>query len=225
LADFEYIQACVFDAYGTLFDVAAAARACQDDLGADWLAFSTLWRDKQLQYTWLRSLTGDYISFWQITQDSLDFALEAFALSDADLRQRLLEIYFQIDAYPEVPHVLRALSAHRLKTAILSNGSPDMLAAAVGNAGIELDAVLSVDALGVFKPDPRVYALAVEKLEIAAPNICFLSSNAWDAWSAAQFGFQVVWINRFNQPPERLPSGPKEILNDLHGLPRVLGID
>ncbi len=225
MADITDIGACVFDAYGTLFDVSSAAAACKDDLGEDWTALSNVWRDKQLQYTWLRSLMGDYVPFWQITQDALDFAMGVIGRDDAALRQRLLDVYFELHAYPEVPGVLDALKAAGIRTATLSNGSPDMLDAAVSSAGLALDAVISVDSLKIFKPDFRVYQLGVDTLDVAKERICFMSSNAWDAWGAANFGFQVVWVNRFGQPPENLPGAPRAVVSDLSALPGLLGLN
>lgn len=224
MPDIENIDACVFDAYGTLFDVNSAAAQCRDTLGDKWVPLSQIWRDKQLQYTWLRSLMNDYAPFWQLTQDALDFAMEALALDDPALRQKLLDIYFELDAYPEVLGVLQTLKDAGIKTATLSNGSPDMLHAAVGNAGIALDAVISVDPLKIYKPDFRVYQLGCDELGVDKSRICFMSSNGWDAWGAANFGFQVVWVNRFGQPLERLPVGPKRIVTDLNALPPLLGL-
>ena len=158
------IDACVFDAYGTLFDVTAAAKNCQDDLGDQWAQLAQIWREKQLQYSWLRSLMNEYVSFWQVTQDALDYALATLKIGDADLRKRLLNIYLQLCAYPEVAGMLKTLKGAGLKTAILSNGSPEMLASAVANAGLDgvLDNVFSVEKLGIFKPDSRVYQMAVD---------------------------------------------------------------
>ncbi len=222
----EGIDACVFDAYGTLFDVAAAAEHCQQEIGDKWAEFAKVWREKQLQYTWLRSLMDRYVPFWQVTQDGLDYAMSVFGLSDAGLRQRLLDIYMKLDAYPEVPAMLEKLKAAGLKTATLSNGSPEMLKAAVDNAGINgtLDGILSVDALKIYKPHGSVYQLACDDLGVAKERICFMSSNAWDAWAAAEFGYQVVWVNRLGQPPERLPSGPKAVIKNLAELPPLLGL-
>ena len=176
------IEACVFDAYGTLFDYASAAARCRDVLGDRLDALNALWREKQLQYTWLRALQGRHADFWQVTGDALDFALETLGLGEAQLRARLMDLYLTLDAFPEVPDVLHRLKAAGMKTAILSNGSPDMLEAAVGNAGIGdlLDAVLSVEAVGVYKPHPKVYHLAVDRFGIPASAISFQSSNAWD---------------------------------------------
>ncbi len=226
VAKIDNIDACVFDAYGTLFDVAAAAAHCQDELGDKWTALSQVWRDKQLQYTWLRSLMDEYVPFWQITGEALDYALKVIEVDDAALRARLLDIYFKLDAYPEVADMLTTLKAGGLKTGTLSNGSPDMLDAAVNNAGIadRMDAVMSVDKLKVYKPDSRVYQMAVDDMGVARERICFMSSNAWDAWGAANFGFQVVWVNRFGQPPEPLPGQPREVIPDLTKLPPLLGL-
>ncbi len=220
----ENIEACVFDAYGTLFDVAAAASHCQDELGAQWAPLAQLWREKQLQYTWLRSLMDEYVPFWQITQDGLDYAMSTLNIHDDALRQRLLDVYFKLDAYPEVAGVMQALKAGGQKVATLSNGSTDMLESAVTNAKLDLDAVISVDRVGIFKPDGRIYQLAVDDLGVPKERICFMSSNAWDAWAAANFGFQVVWVNRFGQQPERLPGAPREIIKDLIALPPLLGL-
>lgn len=221
------IEACVFDAYGTLFDVAAAAAHCRDDLGDQADALSALWRTKQLEYTWLRSLMGEYVDFWQITSDGLDYALETLGLDgDAALREKLQGLYLKLDAYPEVPDVLRALNAGGKKCAILSNGSPEMLASAVENAGISelLVESYSVHGLGIYKPDPGVYQMAVDGLGVPAHRISFMSSNAWDAAGAANFGFRVVWVNRFGQKKERLPGTPEHEITSLAQLPGILGL-
>jgi 2-haloacid dehalogenase len=219
------IDACVFDAYGTLLDVNSAAARCRDALGDQADPLSATWRRKQLEYTWLRSLMGVHADFARVTADALDFALEKHGLADADLQRRLLDVYRELSAYPEVPQVLSALRQAGFKTAILSNGTPDMLAAAVRAAGIGalFDDIISVEAVGIYKPHPSVYRLAVERLGAAAGRICFLSSNGWDAAGAAQFGFRVVWINRTREPRERLPRGPEAELNDLSGLPALIG--
>jgi len=215
------IRACVFDAYGTLFDVASVAARLRDELGDGWQALSDLWRAKQLQYTWLRGLAGHHADFWQVTGDALDYAMSSLGVGDAAMRARLMDSYLHILAYPEVPAMLATLRARRLKLAILSNGSPAMLAAAVANAGLAsfFDAVISVEEAGVFKPHPDVYGLAPRRLDIARENICFLSSNGWDAWSAKAFGFKVLWCNRFGQAPERIPAAPDGELRDLSELP------
>jgi 2-haloacid dehalogenase len=220
------IEACVFDAYGTLFDVAAAAARCRDDLHGKADALAEVWRTKQLQYSWLRSLMRRYVDFTQVTGDALDYALAAVGIDDPPLRDRLLALYMKLDAYPEVPEMLRRLRAGGLKTGILTNGSPRMIDAAVASAGIGdlLDAVLTVDVLGIYKPDPSVYRLAPDHFGLPAERIAFMSSNAWDAAGAADFGMTVVWVNRFGQPPERLPGTPVAELTSLQGLPALLGL-
>jgi 2-haloacid dehalogenase len=220
------IDACVFDAYGTLFDVTAAAKSCQGDLGDQWAPLAQIWREKQLQYSWLRSLMDEYVPFWQVTQDALDYALATLKIGDADLRKRLLDIYLQLGAYPEVAGMLKTLKGAGLKTAILSNGSPEMLASAVSNAGLDdvLDNVFSVEKLGIFKPNSRVYQMAVDDLGIPKERICFMSSNAWDACGGANFGFRVVWVNRFGQAEEGLPGQQEYEITNLSELPPLFGL-
>jgi 2-haloacid dehalogenase len=219
------VQGCVFDAYGTLFDFAAAARNCRDVLGNDIDRLTTLWRDKQLQYTWLRAAQGRHADFWQVTGDALDFALETLGLTKPELRDRLMSLYLTLDPFPEVSGVLDQLKAAGMRTAILSNGSPPMLDAAVEAAKLEtlLDAVLSVEEVGVYKPHPRVYQLAVDRLGIPASAISFQSSNAWDAYAASAFGMQVVWCNRYGQRRERLPGSPDREIKSLAELPALVG--
>jgi 2-haloacid dehalogenase len=218
------IDACVFDAYGTLFDFNRAANAARDELGDDWQRLSDLWRLKQLQYTWLRGLAQHHAGFWQVTGDALDFALATLKIERPGLRDRLMNLYLQLDAYPEVPATLRELKDRGMKLAILSNGTPPMLAAVVSNSGLDevFDAVLSVEEVGVFKPHPSVYALAAQRLGIAPARICFLSSNGWDAFSAKAFGFQVIWCNRFGQAAERIPATPDGEIADLSALPGMV---
>jgi 2-haloacid dehalogenase len=219
------IRACVFDAYGTLFDYASAAAGCREALGERLGPLTALWRDKQLQYTWLRALQGRHADFWQVTGEALDFALETLGLDDAQLRARLMDLYLSLDVFPEVPAMLQRLKAAGLKTAILSNGSPEMLGTAVKNAGIGelLDAVLSVELVGVYKPHPKVYQLPVDRLGIPAGAISFQSSNAWDAYAASAFGMRVVWCNRYGQRPERLPGKPDREIASLEELPALVG--
>jgi 2-haloacid dehalogenase len=217
------IKACVFDAYGTLFDFASAANRCPD-VPADRIgALTALWRDKQLQYTWLRSLQGRHADFWQVTGDALDFALDTLKL-DPRLREPLMRLYLTLDAFPEVPSVLERLKRAGLRTAILSNGSPRMLDAAVNNAGLAelIDTVLSVEEVGVFKTSPKVYQLAVDRLGLQPAEISFQSSNAWDAYAASAFGMRVVWCNRYGQRPERLPGRPDAEIATLAELPDLV---
>ena len=219
------IRACVFDAYGTLFDFASAASGCADMLGDKSAALTALWRDKQLQYSWLRAIEGHHADFWAVTGDALDFALEALRLREAGLRERLMELYLTLDAFPEVVPVLRRLKRAGLATAILSNGSPAMLGRVVANAGLGdlIDPVLSVEEVGVYKPHPKVYQLAVDRLALAPDAILFLSSNAWDAYAASAFGLRVVWCNRYGQGKEHLPGMPDREIRALGELPGLVG--
>ena len=218
------IRACVFDAYGTLFDYASAAAHCRDVLGDKFDRLVTLWRDKQLQYTWLRATQNRHVDFWRVTGDALDYTMETLAIGDRALRERLMNLYLTLDAFPEVPHTLGRLKEMGLKTAILSNGSPAMLEAVVGNARIAdlLDAVLSVEEAGVYKPHPKVYQLAVDRLGVERKEILFLSSNAWDAYAASAFGMRVAWCNRYGQRAERLPGKPDYEVNSLAEIPVML---
>jgi 2-haloacid dehalogenase len=218
------VEACVFDAYGTLFDVNSAARAEQRTLGEKWQPLAELWRTKQLQYTWLRSLAGHHADFWQVTGDALDFALCTLRMEDPALRERLMKLYMVLGAYPEVPETLKRLKAAGLRLAILSNGSPAMLAAAAANAGIAdlLDATLSVEEVRVYKPHPFVYGLACERLNLMVSRICFVSSNGWDAYCAKASGFRVLWCNRTGQAPERIPETPDAEITTLAEFPHFL---
>lgn len=226
------IKVCVFDAYGTLFDVAAAARQAADApefsvLRDRWAQVARDWRQKQLSYSWLRAVTGAHTDFWQVTQDGLDWALEASGLAgDAALRQRLLELYWELQAYPEVPEMLKALKSGGKLTAILSNGSPKMLEGAVRSAGIGdvLDDVLSVETVGVFKPARQVYDLVGQRFDCAPEDVLFVSSNGWDAAAASGYGFRTVWVNRAGEPMDRLPWTPHRVLGDLHGIPAEAGV-
>jgi len=219
------IRACVFDAYGTLFDFASAAASCPDVPGDKRAKLTALWRDKQLQYTWLRALQGRHADFWQVTGDALDFALASLDLGDAGLRERLLNLYQRLALFPDALDALRRVKAAGLATAILSNGSPSMLRPVVEHAGIAalLDEVLSVEEVGVYKPHPKVYQLAVDRLGVMPGAILFLSSNAWDAYAASAFGMRVVWCNRYRQPREHLPGEPDREIGTLADLPALLG--
>jgi 2-haloacid dehalogenase len=220
------IRACVFDAYGTLFDFASAASRCADALGDQAERLTPLWRDKQLQYTWLRAAQNRHADFWQVTGDALEFAMETLGVVDvqAALRRRLMDCYLTLDVFSEVPETLRRLKAGGFATAILSNGTPDMLAAAIEHAGmgVSLDHVLSVEEVGVFKPARAVYQLAVERLGVPASAISFQSSNAWDIHAASAFGMRTVWCNRSGQRRERLPGAPDREIATLAELPNLL---
>ena len=218
------IRACVFDAYGTIFDFASAAARCTEIPEDKRAALTALWRDKQLQYTWLRALQGRYADFWQVTGDALDFSLESLGLATPALRARLMDLYLTLAAFPEVPDVLKQLRQAGFVTAILSNGSPVMLEAAVRGAGLQdlLDAVLSADAVGVFKTHPSVYEYGLRQLGLRAEQVSFQSSNGWDAFAASDFGMRVVWCNRYGQRRERLPGAPDHEVRSLAELPGLL---
>lgn len=223
------ITTCIFDAYGTLFDVAAAARQAASEPGNEaladtWPKLSEFWRLKQLQYSWLRAVMNEHADFWQVTQDGLDWSLEACGLDgDAALRDRLLALYLELQAYPEVPKMLADLKAAGLNTAILSNGSPDMLKGAVDSAGIGdvLDDVLSVESVGIFKPARQVYDLVGERFVCNDDEVLFVSSNGWDAGAASGYGFTTAWVNRGGDPVDRLPGKPHHILSDLTTIPDI----
>ena len=221
---FSGIRACVFDAYGTLFDVHAPVASLAARIGGDADALSRLWRQKQLEYTWLRSLMRAHADFWQVTRDALDYALAAHAVDDPGLRDKLMNLYLRLDAYPDAVDALQQLKSAGYTTAILSNGSPAMLDAAVASAGLagHLDHVISIEEAGIFKPDPRVYELAVRHCGVAANAICFVSANTWDAQAAAHFGFQVARVDRFGLKDERLPGAPKALVKSVTDLPSAL---
>lgn len=224
------IDTCIFDAYGTLFDVTAAARQAAGEDGFEtladtWQTVARDWRDKQLQYTWLRAVTGEHTDFWQVTGDGLDWALDASGLSDPRLRDRLMQLYWELQAYPEVPDMLGALKDAGKATGILSNGSPEMLQGAVTSAGVGrlLDHILSVESVGVFKPSSKVYDMVGMAFGCEAGNVLFVSSNGWDAAAAKGYGFRTVWVNRTGVPMDRLPHKPDHVLTDLSGIPGLAG--
>ncbi len=218
------IKACVFDAYGTLFDHHSAIGKHRKQLGDAADQISLLWRTKQLEYTWLRSLMKHHADFWQVTQDALDFAFDMHQITNLDLKNDLMNAYLSLECYPEVPDVLFLLKTRGFKLAILSNGTHEMLDSAVKKSGISdlIDITLSVEQIGTFKPDPSVYQLAVDQLNLHSHEIIFQSSNAWDASGASAFGFNVAWINRFGQSKERLPGKPNFELKTLMELPDLI---
>jgi len=220
------IEACVFDAYGTLFDFGSAANACGDELGGDAARLASLWRDKQLHYTWLRAAQGRHADFWSVTGDALDFTLAALRLDRPGLRARLMDLYLTLAPFPEVRAVLERLHAAGMPTAVLSNGTPAMLESVIAAAGFEklIDQTISVEEVGVFKPHPRVYQRAAERLRVGAGRIAFQSGNGWDIHAASAFGMRTVWCNRYGQPAERLPGSADCELTSLAGLPSLLGL-
>jgi 2-haloacid dehalogenase len=217
---FSRSRAVVFDAYGTLFDVAAPTRTL---LGERADEVGQLWRRKQLEYSWLRSLMGRHADFAQVTADALDYALKAHGIADGGLATKLRAAYLTLPAYGDAAAALNALRRTGRRTAILSNGSPAMLDPMVESSGLSplLDMVLSIEDVGVFKPHPRVYALACDRLALSAEQIAFVSANGWDAAGAAAFGFTVAWLNRRNEPEELLPAKPAATIASLAELPAL----
>jgi 2-haloacid dehalogenase len=219
---------CVFDAYGTLFDVAGAARLAAAEPGREvlaevWPKLADHWRRKQLEYNWIRSLAGAHADFWTVTGEALDHAMAAQGLDDPGLHARLMDLYRALPAYPEVMPMLEAVRAAGCGTAILSNGSPAMLASAVAAAGLDtlLDAVLSVEAVGIFKPHRRVYDLVGQHFGEAPTAVLFVSSNGWDAAAAQGYGFTALWVNRDKQPVDRLPWRPRHVARTLDAVPGI----
>jgi 2-haloacid dehalogenase len=218
--DLAMLNTFVFDAYGTLFDVHAAIARHRQAAGVDAENFSQIWRTKQLEYTWTLTLAGHYVDFWTLTERALDYALARVPSVDRSLRASLLEAYLGLDVFPDVRATLTDLKARGCRIAILSNGSPAMLASAVEAAGIGslLDAVLSVDAVQVYKPRQEVYAFAAAHLGVSPHDVAFASSNRWDIMGAAAFGFRTFWINRAQMPDEYQAFPPAHRLQGLAGL-------
>jgi 2-haloacid dehalogenase len=210
----------VFDAYGTLFDIHAAIARFRGQAGSDADRMSEIWRTKQLEYTWTLTLAGHYTDFWTLTERALDFALARVPQVDKALKPKLLDAYFKLDAFPDARAGLRALKQNGNKTGILSNGSPNMLKGAVDAAGIadDLDAVLSVDSLKMFKPRPEVYGLVTSHFRCAPNEVTFVSSNRWDVMAGVSVGFRGLWVNRSKMPDEYLDFPPQQTLADLSGL-------
>jgi 2-haloacid dehalogenase len=217
-------RAVVFDAYGTLFDFGSATSRLRDELGEAREPLTALWRDKQLQYTWLRAAQGRHADFHQVTGDALDVCLATLGLERPGLRDRLMALYHELAPFPEAGETLRRLRDDGLPLAILSNGTPDMLAAAVDAAefGAMFAAVISAEEVGVYKPAPAVYQRAVERLGVAAGDIAFVSGNAWDIHAASAFGFRTLWCNRSGGPDDRLPGTPDRTMRSLRELPDLV---
>lgn len=207
----------VFDAYGTLFDVHSAAGAYADEIGDKWERMSQIWRTKHLEYTWIYAQTGRHTSFWTLTENSLDTAIESVGGIPNGLRDKLLAAYRTLDAYPEVPAMLDHLRSGGAKCAILTNGDPEMIAEAAQSAGIaeKLDRIITVHEVGVFKPDMRVYKLVTDAFDCAPGDVSFQSSNRWDAVGANVFGFKTLWVNRTGQPVEYRETMPDRISSSL----------
>jgi 2-haloacid dehalogenase len=218
------VSVYVFDAYGTLFDVNAAIARHRAQAGPDADRFSEIWRTKQLEYSWTMTLAGSYLDFWTLTERALDFTFARVPSVDRALRGKLLEAYLSLDAFPDARGALIQLKDRGLRLAILSNGSPRMLAAAVNASGLGelLDSVLSVDAVRLYKPRPEVYALVTDAFGVAPQDVAFISSNRWDVMGATAFGFHPIWVNRARMPEEYPDRPPDRIVHDLASLPTLV---
>ncbi|MDC1475929.1 haloacid dehalogenase type II [Pelagibacteraceae bacterium] len=219
----ENIKACVFDAYGTLFDVNSAASKCKEKLGSKWEGFANAWRTTQLEYTWLRSLMKKHKNFWEITEDSLDHTMETFKIKK-EMKNELLDLYKKLSPYSEVKECLEELKAKKIKIAILSNGTPDLLKGLVENNNIQnyFDDIFSIESVGIYKPDARVYEMPINKYDCKPENICFMSSNTWDVSGGGVFGYTAVWVNRLNKVFDKLGYKPKYVINNLEDLLKII---
>ena len=217
------IKAIVFDAYGTLFDVNSAAEKCKDKLGDKWEGFANFWRTTQLEYTWLRSLMKRHKDFWKITEDSLDKSMKVFNI-DNNMKNELLNLYRVLSPYPEVKEVLNSLKKKNYKLAILSNGTPSLLRELVKSNSLEdlFDDLFSVESVGVYKPDSRIYDLPVKKYKVKAKEIAFLSANTFDVSGSGNYGYNSVWVNRNNGTFDNLDYLPKNEVKNLNGLLNIV---
>ncbi|MEI6203005.1 MAG: haloacid dehalogenase type II [Enhydrobacter sp.] len=219
-------EICVFDAYGTLYDFNSAVARHRDAIGPKAEALSEMWRAKQVQYTWLRNSMSTYSPFWQVTGEALDHCLAACGITDKAVREKLMNAYLALDPFPEVPAMLERLKKAGKRLAILSNGNPGMLDPMVKASGLAgyFEAVISVDDAKIFKVDPKTYELVKKRTGVTSDKVCFLSSNCWDAHGAAQFGFNVLWVNRGGLPEDNLPGKIVAQIKDLSLLPAHLGV-
>jgi 2-haloacid dehalogenase len=213
------IKAIIFDAYGTLFDVNSAAEKCKDKIGDKWEAFANYWRTTQLEYTWLRSLMKRHKDFWQITEDSLDKSMNVFKI-DNSMRNELLDLYKILSPFEEVPEVLKSLKEKNLKLAILSNGTPSLLNELVHSNNLNnlFDDIFSIEEVGVFKPDSKVYDMPVKKYKIEKNEIAFLSANTWDVSGGGNYGYNSIWVNRNNNIFDKLDYSPQNEIKNLNDL-------
>ena len=213
------IKAIIFDAYGTLFDVNSAAEKCKDKIGDKWEPFANFWRTTQLEYTWLRSLMGRHKNFWQITEDSLDKSMKAFKI-EFSMRDELLDLYKVLSPFKEVQETLKTLKEKKLKLAILSNGTPSLLNELVKSNNLEnlFDDIFSIEEVGIYKPNSKVYDMPVKKYKIRKDEIAFLSANTWDVSGGGNYGYQAVWVNRNNNIFDNLDFKPKLEIKNLSGL-------
>jgi len=220
------IKAIIFDAYGTLFDVNSAAEKCKDKIGDKWEAFANYWRTTQLEYTWLRSLMKRHKDFWQVTEDSLDKSMKVFNI-DNSMRNELLDLYKILSPYTEVPEVLKSLKEKKYKLSILSNGTPSLLNGLVRSNNLEnlFDNIFSIEEVGIYKPDSRVYDMPIKKYKIQNNEVAFLSANTWDVSGGGNYGFNSIWVNRNNNifdnldfKPEHQIKSLKELINLIYRL-------
>ena len=213
------IKAIIFDAYGTLFDVNSAAERCKDKIGDKWEPFANFWRTTQLEYTWIRSLMGRHKDFWGITEDSLDKSMKAFNI-DSAMKNELLNLYKILSPYKEVPETLKALKEKKIKLAILSNGTPSLLNELIKSNNLNnlFDDIFSIEEVGVYKPDSKVYDIPVKKYKIKKDEIAFLSANTWDVSGGGNYGYQAIWVNRNNNIFDNLDFKPKLEIKNLYGL-------
>ena len=216
-------KAVVFDAYGTLFDVNSAAEKCKDKIGSKWELFANYWRITQLEYTWLRSLMKRHKDFWQVTEDSLDKSLLAFKI-DASMRSELLNLYKILNTFPEVKEVLKNLKEKKYKISILSNGTPDLLDGLVKSNNLEkmFDDIFSIEKVGIYKPDEKVYKIPINKYKVSKHEITFLSANTWDVSGAGNFGFNSIWVNRNKNIFDKLDYNPHNEVNNLKEILKLL---
>ena len=212
-------KAIVFDAYGTLFDVNSAAEKCKDKIGDQWETFANYWRTTQLEYTWLRSLMKKHKDFWQITEDSLDKSMLTFKI-DKSMRNVLLNLYKELSTFPEVKSVLEELKKKSIKLAILSNGTPSLLSNLVKNSNLEnlFDDVFSIEEVKIYKPDPKVYDIPINKYKVKKEEITFLSANTWDVSGGGNYGYNAIWVNRSNNVFDKLDYTPKYEVKNLKEL-------
>ena len=217
------IKAIIFDAYGTLFDVNSSAEKCKEKIGDKWLDFANYWRTTQLEYTWLRSLMKRHKDFWQITQDSLDKSMKLHNI-DILMREELLNLYKNLSPFPEVKETLNKLKEENYKLAILSNGTPGLLNQLVKSNDLEnmFDDIFSIEGVGIYKPDSKVYEMPIKKYDCKPENICFMSSNTWDVSGGGLFGYNAVWVNRFNKIFDKLDYKPKFVINNLKELLNII---
>ena len=213
------IKAIIFDAYGTLFDVNSAAKKCKDKIGDKWEGFANYWRTTQLEYTWLRSLMKRHKNFWEVTEDSLDKSMKTYEI-DTSMRNELLDLYKVLSTFKEVPEVLKLLKERNLKLAILSNGTPSLLDQLVKSNDLEniFDDIFSIEQVGVYKPDSRVYDLPIRKYQIEKKEVAFLSANTWDVSGGGNYGYNAIWVNRNNNIFDNLDYDPKYKIKNLSKL-------